>query len=179
MDVRLFVFLSIPDSWLSNSDSRSRSSYNHTYQHAYLCGMCMYIFVLFLFLFFCVYLTGGCLTLCSSSIQAALFGQQPATVRAAQWPAAEHTVILLRPRHVHVHTVDGGLWRLQLQRRLRRCAARPHRLLPHASWYTGTFVERNNVGAARRFPRHAADDVSTLMCVLVWVCDCVSPLQYK
>ncbi len=158
---------------------RSRSSYNHSYQHAYLC-VCMYIFVLF-FVCFSEYTAGG-LTLCFSSIQEASFVQQPATVRAAQCPAAEHTAILqiLRPpRHVHVHTVDSGLWRLQLQRRLRRCAARAHRLLPHGSWYTVSWGQGHNVGAARRFPRHASDDVSTLMCVLVWVCDCVSLLQYK
>jgi hypothetical protein len=134
---------------------------------------------MFVCLFFLVHLTAGCRTLCFSSIQEPLVEKRPAAVRADQCPAAEYIGNLRRPRHVHVHTVDSGLWRLQLQRRLRRCAARPHRLLPHASWYTGTFAEGHNVGAARRFPRHAADDVSTLMVVLVWVCDCVSLLQYN
>jgi hypothetical protein len=129
----------------------------------------MYIFVLCLFAFLSIphsWLPNS--APCFSSIQAASFGQ-PAAVRAAQCPAADHTAIP-RPRHVHVRTVDSGLWRLQLQRRLRRCAARPHRLLPHASWYTGPSGKGSKVGAARRFPRHTADDVSTLMCVLVWVC---------
>ncbi len=44
MHVCLFAFLSIPYSWLPNSDSLL-FSYNHTYQHAYVC-VCIYIFVL-------------------------------------------------------------------------------------------------------------------------------------
>jgi hypothetical protein len=48
-DTNVFVFLSIPDSWLANSDSLSRSSYNHIYQHAYLCVSTYVLFVLFWF----------------------------------------------------------------------------------------------------------------------------------
>jgi hypothetical protein len=125
----------------------------------------------YLFLFCSVYLTAGCLTLCFSSIQAAYTVQQPATVCTDQCSADKHTVIARR-RHLHVHTVESGLRQLHLQRRLRQCAARPHRLLPHTSWYAGSFIEGYNVGAARRFPKHVADDVSTSMCVLVLVCDC-------
>jgi hypothetical protein len=55
---------------------RSRFSYNHTYQHAYLC-VCVFIYMLFFCLFVWVYLTAGCLLLCFSSVQVALFEQQP------------------------------------------------------------------------------------------------------
>ena len=78
---------------------------------------------------------------------------------------------------MHAYTVDSGLWRLHLQRRRRRCAARAHRLLPHARWFAGSPGQVYNVGAARRFSKHATDDVSTLMCVLAWVCNCVSPFS--
>jgi hypothetical protein len=54
---------------------RSRSSYNHTYQHEYLC-VCIWMYLFFFSLFFWVYLTACGLTLCFSSMQAALFGQQ-------------------------------------------------------------------------------------------------------
>jgi hypothetical protein len=103
MYVCVFAFLSIPASWLPNSDSLS--------------------FLIQSYIPTCI----RCLTLCFSSIQVSFFGQQPAAVRCDQCRAVEYTVFLRGPRLVHVHTVDSGLWRLQLQRRLRRCAARPHR----------------------------------------------------
>jgi hypothetical protein len=148
---------------------RSRSSDNHTYKHAYFCE-CVYTYLLFV-----------CPTLCFSSIQGASFGQQPAAVCADQCPACSAAGQWSIPRtwHVHVYTVDSGLWWLHLQRRLRRCATRAHRLLPHARWFPGSAGQVYNVGAARRFPRHVTDDVSTLMCVLVWVCHFVAPLPYK
>ena len=71
------------------------------------------------------------------------------------------------PAGSHAEHVDIGLWRLQLQRRLRRCAARAVRLLPHARWHTRPFKQGHNVGAAQRFPRHVEDDVSTMLCVCV------------
>ena len=65
--------------------------------------------------------------------------------------------------------MDSLLWRLHLQRRLCRCAARAHRLLPHTRWLPGSSAQGNNVGAARRFRRHFAVDVSTLCgCAIVF-----------
>ncbi len=107
----------------------------HTNLQTCVC-MCVCIYMFFVSLLACVYTRAFCLTLFSSSIQGSFVGQQPAAVRIDQCPAAEHTIVLRWSRHVHIHTVDRGLWQLHLQRRLRRCAARPHRLLPHASWRT-------------------------------------------
>jgi hypothetical protein len=128
----------------------------------------------------CTCLLFVCPTLCFSSIQDASFEQQPAEVCADQCQVCSAAGFwsIPRPRHVHVHTVDSGLWRLHLQRRLRRCAARAHRLLPHARWFAGSPGKVYNVGATRRFPRHDTDDVSTLMCACVGVPFCC-PLPYK
>ena len=68
---------------------QSRSSFNHTYQHTCLC-VCVCVCNRFYFrLFFWEYLTAGCLTLCCltlfSSIQVALYVQQPAV-----GPATRH-----------------------------------------------------------------------------------------
>ena len=147
---------------------RSRFSDNHTYKHAYFCELA-YIFV--------TCLPNSLFLL----IQDASFEQQPAAVCADQCPACSAAGFLSIPRtwHVHAYTVDSGLWRLHLQRRLRRCAARAHRLLPHARWFAGSPGQVYNVGAARRFSKHATDDVSTLICFWVWVCHFVAPLPYK
>ena len=67
--------------------------------------------------------------------------------------------------------MDSGQGRLHLQWQLRRCAARAHGLLPHLEC-TGSFIYGYNVGAARRFPKYDTDQVSTLMCVLVWMSQC-------
>ncbi len=70
---------------------------------------------------------------------------------------------------MHKH-VDIGLWRLHVQRRLRRYAARAVRLLPHASWHTRPVKQGHHFGAGRRFRRHGEDGVSTMMCLYVCVC---------
>jgi hypothetical protein len=83
-------------------------------------------------------------------------------VCASQCPAAHGNDSILWPRDVHVDTVDIGLWRLQLQRRPRRCTAGAVRLLPHASRYTRSFKQGYHFGAARSFRKHDEDGVSTM-----------------
>ncbi len=78
---------------------------------------------------------------------------------------------------MHQH-VDIGLWRLHVQRRLRRCAARAVRLLPHASWHTRPFKQGHHFGAGRRFRRHGEDGVSTMICVCMCVFVCSLHLSY-
>jgi hypothetical protein len=104
--------------------------------------------------------------------------RQSGAVRAAQCPAARGNDQILGPRDMHVDTVDIGLWRLHVQRRLRRCAARAVRLLPHARWHkrehgrwqSCPIKQGYHFGADRRFHRHGEHGVSTMICVCVRVC---------
>jgi hypothetical protein len=85
MHVCLFSCLGIRDSWLPNSDSLSllMQSYIPT-----CIPVCVYVYMyiyIYILLFSWVYLTAGALTLCFSSVQVALFEQQPVV-----GPASRH-----------------------------------------------------------------------------------------
>jgi hypothetical protein len=72
MHVGLLAFLSIPDSWLPNSESLLLLIQSYIPTCVLVC-----VYNIYLIFFFGVYLAAGFLTLCFSSIQAALFEQQP------------------------------------------------------------------------------------------------------
>ncbi len=105
-----------------------------------------------------------------SSPQLAVYPGQSAGVCAVNGPVESGYNLCIWPRDVHVDTVDIGLWRLYLQRRPHRCAARAVRLLPYGRWHTKSSWQGHNVGAGRRFRRHGEDGVSTMMCLCERVC---------
>jgi hypothetical protein len=120
MDVCLFVFLSIPDSWLPNSDSLSLLIQSYIPTCMLVC-VCMYIFVPFLFVFLsrpcswlpnslCLLDTGSFIcttTSCSACRSVSSSGAHCHTTKApsrarpyrGQWPSAAAASAATTPVH--------------------------------------------------------------------------------